>query len=500
MAFKLSTVEVKSKKSHEIKQTSRGKKFTIAQEKLGKLLLTDKFNTLIGTFEGQEGTNEYNFKHKGDNVEWTITTKNNTWQLNHKDDKVAVVSNPDNNKFVIQLRKGTKYGEGDVSVGFDEANSSFKLERVRDARFVFAVYRSDDGEIGSSGGKVEITRGERRNFVLVLACLVLFIKQKGVKKVQRHSMPVGSSLGLQAEAQGKAKRARSNSVDGEGKGKSADAAKKPAKDEKVDAGITKKPLGTFKDEKTDTKVSGKSERTPKARSPSKKKHGKGKKGKHEKKEKKRRSTESDSGSFYSESTSDSTTETSDSESSSKKRKGKGKGKSGKPESPRKTKGKANGKGKSETPRKGKDAEKDKTDDKATKYNELIQKSMQSLENQGKEPVTVTATVSTPAIEAGDVISSNGSVGSPATISSPPTAFAALPSVPSQPTPAPAPTTPAPIPASITPIPATAVVVALSDNQYLLNINGLDRSKKTNISIQLMVDGVPLAGSPWEYKV
>jgi hypothetical protein len=498
MAFKLSTVEVKSKKSHEIKQTSRGKKFTIAQEKLGKLLLTDKFNTLIGTFEGQEGTNEYNFKHKGDNVEWTITTKNNTWQLNHKGDNVAVVSNPDN-KFVIKLRKGTKYGEDDVWVGFDEANSSFKLERgQRDGGFVFAVYRSDDGEIGSSGGKVEITRGERRNFVLVLACLVLFIKQKGVKKVQRHSMPVGSSLGLQAEAQGKPKRARSNSVDGEGKGKSADAKKPPAKDEKVDAGITKKPSGTFKDEKSDTKVSGKSERTPKASSPSKKKHGKGKQGKHEKKEKKRRrSTESDSGSFYSESTSDSTTETSDSESSSKKKKGKGKGKSGKPESPRKPKGKANGKGKSETPRKVKDAEKDKTDDKSTKYNDLIQKSMQTLENQGKEPVTVTATVSTPAVEAGGVISTNGSGGLSATISSPPTAFAPLPSVPSQP--APAPTTPAPTPA-ITPLPPTAVVVPLSDNQYLLNINGLDRSKKTNISIQLMVDGVPLAGSPWEYKV
>jgi hypothetical protein len=257
----------------------------------------------------------------------------------------------------------------------------------------------------------------------------------------------------------------------------------------------KKTRNLWTTKKTEKKASARDvNKTGKSSKASPKKgHAKGKPSKYDKKPKKRRHSSSESGSSYSESGSytDTSTYTSESESSDKKRKGKGKGKS-----PRKPRGKSPKKGKLDTPRSKAKDEKASTD-KAEPASEapvggVKAKLVQVAENLEKVNTPADASF-IPEVPSSGVSSTNGSGGSITTGTNTSTTvlYSATATVPS--------VAPHPAPTHVPHAP-TAVIVALSDNQYLVNINGLDRSKTSSISIQLKVDGVSVAGSPWEYTV
>jgi len=89
---------------------------------------------------------------------------------------------------------GPSYGTGTIEISFSKSKTSFKIDRSAGEgkpRSVFAVYRSDGSfPIGSGNGTVEISRGQKQNFVLVLTILVLLMNENPTtKKHKRRSMP-----------------------------------------------------------------------------------------------------------------------------------------------------------------------------------------------------------------------------------------------------------------------------------------------------------------------
>jgi len=256
--FSLSPVEVEGTN----KTSNRGKKFILERKELNNIEISAKGESRFGVFSAA-GKNKYEFVNRENKVDWTILVKGQNWELEHKQTVIGNVSvnAADMTEYDFNFNGNQrKYGSGVLKISFNENNTQFKIDRVgakdKEPRFTFAVFRSDDKTpVGQGSGKVEIAQKEKRNFVLVLASLFLFVRMSLEKSNKRASMPEARILHGKPTIGSPSKgRARSNSVDENKSPKSGSPSKKS------DKYVPKKVKEDDKSPKKDKKDDGKKKR------------------------------------------------------------------------------------------------------------------------------------------------------------------------------------------------------------------------------------------------
>jgi len=364
------------------------------------------------------------------------------------------VPKPTELSYTLKMMNNSKYGSDSINVVFNEADTSFKLQRGNESGVVFAVYRCEGSgnTVGTANGKIEIARGERRNFVLVIACLAIFIRQKESKKLNRQSMPA-TLKGTEATA--KQKRARSNSVDGKGdkatdgkkakngngKGKIEGKPKPKTNTKKRNESAKEKEKSETKD-KTDKSTKEKSKEKPEKVAT--KKEGKGKSAK-------KHSGEESTTGGSSESTG--TDYTSSSEHASSEHSSKDSPKKIKAATPKSPRGRVS---QDKSPKKNAESPQKTSTPKAKP----------KIEKEKEEPKTPSDGTRAKMLQMASTLEQNVNVYSQDQTS------------------------------------ISAKVYSLNETSFLVNLAGLDPSKKgaTKITIEIKVDGVSTKDGPHEFTV
>lgn len=178
-------------------EVTKGKKFNIAYKEANHLEMSLR-DEILGSFVGNGPNFEFSRKDSA-RPDWIVSVTKSKWELTHHGEKIAHIDLPSPSELVFELtmdwseKYTDSYGSGTIIGTFKKDLSRLALSR--DDR-VFAVYTSSDSKpAGTSDGVVEISPGEKRNFVMVICCLFMFVRlpTQGRSKANRHSMPAMSA-------------------------------------------------------------------------------------------------------------------------------------------------------------------------------------------------------------------------------------------------------------------------------------------------------------------